>query len=42
MNDVEWDMLQSLANQESLPMAEYVRFVVRKLYMSGSTKDKEY
>ncbi len=32
MNQDEWDILQSLANKESLPIPEYVRFLIRKLH----------
>jgi hypothetical protein len=32
MNQDEWDILQALAAEESLPIPEYVRFLIRKLY----------
>ncbi len=31
MNQDEWDILQSLADKESLPIPEYIRFLIRKL-----------
>jgi len=30
-NDLEWDMLQRLASKESLPVPDYIRFLVRRL-----------
>ncbi len=32
MNLDEWNILQALADKESLPIPEYVRFLIRKLY----------
>jgi hypothetical protein len=32
MNQDEWNILESLAQKESLPIPEYVRFLIRKLY----------
>jgi hypothetical protein len=40
VNDTEWDMLQSLADKESLPIPEYIRFLIRKL-SSGYTDSKD-
>lgn len=37
MNQDEWDILERLANKESLPIPEYIRFLVRKL--DGSEKE---
>jgi len=31
MNDDAWGMLERLAAKESLPIPEYVRFLIRKL-----------